>query len=281
MIVDAHLHLFRNGYGRFRGASPLGGATDLEAYAKLMHAHGISAGLVVCYEGEDIDPANNAYVREIAAANGWISSVAYLAPGPAPSAERIDALLGAGHCGVALYLPDAAAAGMLRDWPPEVWRHLDRACAVVSFNARMPAIAQLGPLVERAPDCAFLFSHLGLLGKWDSTPTRAEAAARLAPLLRLAGCANVGVKLSGLYAVDPVPPHEGARLYVELLTEHFAPADLHWGSDFSPVLDFASFQAAMAVPGLEPLSAADRDLVFGAGLARKIGAAAGAKPDRA
>ncbi len=278
MIVDAHLHLFRNGYGRFRGISPLGGMSDLETYARLMRAHDISAGLVICYEGERIDPSNNAYVREIAAENGWISSVAYLAPTPAPSVERIEALLEAGHCGVTLYLPDVATARMLCDWPPEVWQRLGRARAIVSLNARQQAIRQLRPLVERMQDCAFLFSHLGLPGIWSGTPARAAAAARLDPLLRLAGCANVGVKLSGFYAVDPVPPHNGARLYVELLAERFTPHNLHWGSDFSPVLEFSSFEATMAIPGLESLSSGDRDLMLGQALARKIAEATRVKP---
>ena len=45
MIVDAHLHLFRNGYGRFRAA---GSALEVDAYEQSMDRHGIAAGLVVC-----------------------------------------------------------------------------------------------------------------------------------------------------------------------------------------------------------------------------------------
>ena len=110
MIVDAHLHLFRHGYGQFgSGKSPLGELSDLEAYEGLRKRNSIAAGLVVCYEDHGIDPANNAYVRELAAGRPWIHSVAYLRPSPAPTRRQLESLITAGHCGIALYLPDEAA----------------------------------------------------------------------------------------------------------------------------------------------------------------------------
>jgi predicted TIM-barrel fold metal-dependent hydrolase len=267
MIVDAHLHLFRNGYGKFRTA---GAAREVDAYEQLMDRHGIEAGLVVCYEADGIDPGNNAYVRELARTRPWINSLAFLEPHPAPTVGRIEELLAAGHIGIAVYLPDAVSANALCYWPETIWERLGRAHAIVSFNARPEATAHLQPLVDRATDCAFLFSHLGLPGRSDEMSTSRQAAERLDPLLRLASRPNVGVKISGLYAIDPIPPHAGARPFVEIVLQRFAPSNLHWGSDFSPALGFVSFEQTTAVPGLEFLGPADRDMVFGEGLMAKI-----------
>lgn len=267
MIVDAHLHLFRNGYGRFRAA---GSAREVDAYELLMDRHGITAGLVVCYEADGIDPGNNAYVRELAGTRSWINSLAFLEPHSALTVGRIEELLVAGHIGIAVYLPDATSAQALCGWPPAVWERLSRAHAIVSFNARPEATAHLEALVDRATDCAFLFSHLGLPGRGDGISTSRQAAEHLDPLLRLASRPNVGVKISGLYAVDPIPPHAGARPFVEVLLQRFVPSNLHWGSDFSPALGFVSFEETMAVPGLEFLAPADRDMVFGEGLMTRI-----------
>lgn len=270
MIVDSHLHLFRHGYGRFRCASPLGPLSDLDAYERGMAEHGIGAGLVVCYEGDGIDPSNNDYVRQLAVSRPWIASVAYLRLAPAPTEVDIDRLLAVGHVGIALYLPDATSAKGLGDWPAAIWERLGRAQAIVSLNARIEAIGELQPIVDQAPGCAFLFAHLGLPGRCQTAPTRPEAMARLAPLLRLASRPHVGVKLSGLYAVDPVPPHKSAQPFVELLLERFAPANLHWGSDFSPALDFVRFEETMTIPGLESVDAAKRRLIFGEALMDKL-----------
>ncbi|WP_274629489.1 amidohydrolase family protein [Arvimicrobium flavum] len=269
-IIDAHLHLFPNGYTGFQRPSPLGQEVDLDVYERLMAAHGISGGLVVCYEGDGIDPTNNAYVRDLAGTRRWIESVAYVDPSSALLPGHIEALLAAGHVGVALYLPDASTVKAALAWPRETWDRLSIARAIVSLNARPEAIAALPPLIERAEGCAFLFSHLGLPGRCEARPALAKAAVRLDPLLRLAPCGNVGVKISGLYAIDPVAPHRAAQPFVELLLERFSPSDLHWGSDFSPALEFVNFEETMQFPGSDVLSDSQRRLIFGEGLAAKI-----------
>lgn len=270
MIVDSHLHLFRDGYGQFAGPSPLGGASDVDAYERLMRDHRIDAGLVICYEDGGIDPANNAYVRELARTRGWIHSLAFLPVHGPPTHGDIEALLASGHAGIALYLPDEAAATALGAWSPEIWRHLSQARAIVSLNARPEATRHMRPLVEQADGCQFLFSHLGLPGRHETMPTPGEAATRLKPLLDLAGCPNVGVKLSGLYAIDPTPPHATARPFIDALLERFGPANLHWGSDFSPGLEFAPFDPQNEARYLDGLDAGERELVMGQGLMRKL-----------
>lgn len=271
MIVDAHLHLFRHGYGQFgSGKSPLGELSDLEAYERLRERHGIAAGLVVCYEDHGIDPANNAYVRDLAVERPWIHSVAYLRPSPAPARRHLESLIAAGHCGIALYLPDEAAAAAVLEWPAELWQALSDVDAIVSLNARPEATKCLRPLIERSGNCAFLFSHLGLPGRCQTAPDRAAAGECLGPLVDLATLANVGVKLSGLYAIDPHPPHPAALPFIDLLLERFDASNLHWGSDFSPALEFVSFEETIEVPRLASLPERDRALILGDGLAIKL-----------
>ena len=249
MIVDAHVHLFRDGFGRFRGASPLGATSDVDAYEGLMVAHGIEAGLVVCYQGDGIDPANNDTVRQLATTRPWIASLAYLPLLPVPEAADIEHLLAAGHKGIALYAPDIASGIALAGWPAAIWERLGQVQAIVSLNARPEAIAALDPVIEHAPGCAFLFAHLGLPGPCDAEPSQQVVQERLAPLLRLAAQPHVGVKLSGLYAIDAVPPHHHAQPFVACLLERFAPDNLHWGSDFSPLLDFTRLRGHAGDPG--------------------------------
>lgn len=269
MIVDSHLHLFRHGYGHFATQpSPLGDLSDIEAYERLREKHDIGAGLVVCYESEGIDPSNNAYVRGLAASRPWIHSVAYLSPSSAPSTEGLAGLLAAGHSGIALYLPDEASAKALHTWSPESWSMLSDANAIISLNARPEATRHLRQLVREAGNCQFLFSHLGLPGRHQTVPTREGAAQRISPLLDLAALPNVGVKISGLYAVDPSPPHLAAWPFIELLIERFGAENLHWGSDFSPSLEFVTFDETLE--GYSALSRSQQALVLGESLAAKL-----------
>ncbi len=271
MIVDAHMHLFRSGYGRFtQRGFPFPGMSDVEAYERLRGEHDISAGLVVCYEAEGIDPSINGYVRDLAATRPWIHSVAYMDAASTPGADRVAALLSAGHCGIALYLPDQSAAQALYAWPSETWRLLSDARAIISINARPEATGHLGRLVECASGCQFLFSHLGLPGRCEGTPIRGEAAERLSTLLSLAEFPNVAVKLSGLYAIDPTPPHAASQLFIEIVFERFGSPNLHWGSDFSPALDYVAFEQTIELPFLSALEHTQRALILGKNLAAKL-----------
>jgi len=102
MIADAHIHLFRHGFWQ-NGPSPLGSVSDLDAYTALRKQHGIGHALVVGYQAEGIDPANNLHVAELAATHSWITPLAYVDETATP--EAVSGLLENGHCGIALYLP--------------------------------------------------------------------------------------------------------------------------------------------------------------------------------
>src|SRR5690606_26175332 len=105
---------------------------------------------------------------------------------PAPTRRQLESLITAGHCGIALYLPDEAAAAAVLEWPAELWQALSNVHAVISLNARPEATKRLRPLAEQFGNCAFIFSHLGLPGRHETAPDLAAAAERLGPLLDLA-----------------------------------------------------------------------------------------------
>lgn len=271
LLADAHLHLFSRGFPGRYGRSVLGRDLEIEAYEAFRTAHGIKAGLVVGYEGEGIDPDNNAYIRRLAADRPWLATLAYAESQKLMSDDAIERWIAEGHVGIAVYLPDAAASAAVAAWPATLWRRLERHGAIVSLNAPPPYIDSFAHRVEAHGDCRFLFSHLGLPGRFSPPPAPDEAADRLRPLLRLANAANAMVKISGLYAVsEPAHayPHAAAAPFIDLLLERFGPKRCLWGSDFSPALDFVSFAQAVSIPWLDRLSEADRALVMGGNLLR-------------
>lgn len=258
MIADAHIHLFRHGYWRKRGLSPLGTTSDLAAYARFRRQHQIGQSLVVGYEGDDIDPTNNDYIARLVAQHNWIVPLAYFDENA--TADAVARHLAAGHCGIALYLEDAAAAARLKRWPQEIWALLSAHRALVSLNAGPAAIAELGTLIADAPRAQFLFSHLGLPGKQGD----------ISALLELVPLNNVGIKLSGIYAIDPQPPHHGARPVLDLIFDRVPARHLHWGSDFSPALGAIPFTQTLEVPGLNEHAPDNIAMMMGAGLMVKI-----------
>jgi L-fuconolactonase len=113
-LADSHLHLFRDGFPGGYGHGPYGLGHEIDAYERFRQAHGIAAGLVVVYEGDEIEEDNNAYVRALAATRPWMSTVAYVEPDAAPDAAAIDALMDQGHVGITLYLRKAQATASAR-----------------------------------------------------------------------------------------------------------------------------------------------------------------------
>jgi L-fuconolactonase len=131
-------------------------------------------------------------------------------------------------------------------WPDIVQMELESQRAILSLNSRPPATTRIARTVAKLSGCRVPFSHLGLPGQAASNRNLVEA--RLRPLLELAECEHVGVKLSGLYAVsDPQHdfPHLAAWPVVEALLRAFGPRRLYWSSDFPAALDYVSFAQAL------------------------------------
>jgi predicted TIM-barrel fold metal-dependent hydrolase len=268
-LADSHIHLFRNGFTGRYGRSPAGSGSEVDVYETLRQAHDIAAALVVGYEDEGIDPQNNAYVRELAETRPWMATLAYARPAELRQASDTERVLAGGHHGVAFYVTDAAVAGALTAMAPDIWRPLDDHGALVSVNVTVDALPAVDEVASAHRGCQFLIAHLGSPGAYVDVPPRADAAARLAPLLRLAALPNVHVKISGLYAVsDPSWgfPHRQATPFVDLVLEHFGPGRCVWGSDFSPSLDFVSFEQTVHLVQLAGLAEGERRQVMGGNL---------------
>ena len=265
-FADAHMHLFAHGYHPRRDAHPGG---DVARYEAIMQAHGITAALAVGYEGEGIDPDNNAYLRSLAAQRPWMSTVAHLPVAPAPTPDRLEKLLTDGHRGIALHCPDAASAHAVAGWPEGSWKVLADRGALVSFNATPEAHPGLAELVRTYTGCRFLFSHVGQPGRYQSPPTKDTAAERLSALLELSSAANCWVKISALYSISDrsnAYPYAEADPFVSVVLDALGPSRCIWGSDFSPTLDHGTFEQAFILPQLEQLSKTEIDRVMGANL---------------
>lgn len=267
--ADAHIHLFRNGFAGRYGRSPAGAGDEVEAYETLRSVHNIAAALVVGYQGDGIDPANNDYIRNLAASRDWMTTVAFVPPGDIVGPGRIAELLARGHRGLALYLTDVEQAAAILGWSSETWSLLEDARALLSLNvgrAALPAVATMAAAHEA---CSFAVSHLGDPGSFRTPPALAVAAERMAPLLDLARQPNAFVKISGLYAISEPPhdyPHRQASPFVELALDAFGARRCLWGSDFSPALDHVSFSQTVDVPQLAGLAQEEREQIMGGNL---------------
>ena len=224
-LADSHIHLFRHGFAGRYGRSPVGGGDEVAVY-EASGAHDIAAALVVGYEDDGIDPSTTpTCVSSPPRARGWRRS-----PTCVPASRRggrVPVLLAAGHLGIALYLLDPAASTWLAAWDHGAWAALARCRAIVSVNVVAACLPAVEAIARDHPACTFLIAHLGDPGSHAVVPSRAAAAERLAPLLRLAELPNVAVKISGLYAVGDPPhryPHEQATPFVELVIERFGAA---------------------------------------------------------
>jgi predicted TIM-barrel fold metal-dependent hydrolase len=270
-LADAHLHLFSPGFSE-RYDEGWASTDELARYEAFRAVHGIERGLVA---GMELGPfkGNNDHLAELAAGNPWMAPLAFVPvdPGRTELAGRWEQ----GFAGVSLYAVEPGDGERLGAWPDDLVAELNGHRAVVSVNALPGVSAGLERFVDRADGCTVLFSHLGLPGAVRVAPPPAEAAERLAHVLRLAGRPHVGVKLSALYAATDPPhawPHEPARPFVRALLERFGPERLYWGSDASPALQFVSFDQTVDVLGGLGLTRQEAGAVLGGNLLRVLDA---------
>jgi L-fuconolactonase len=265
-VADAHMHLFAHGYHPGRDAA---GGSDVHRYEAIMKAHNITAALAVSYEGEGIDPDNNAYLCSLAVQRSWIYTVAHLPALPRPTLDHLEKLLTAGHSGIALHCPDAVAAHAVASWPEGSWGLLADRGALVSLNATPEAHPGLAALARAYTGCRFLFSHVGQPGRYESPPTKDAASERSSALLELSSAGNCWIKISALYSISARAdsyPYAEADPFVSVVLDTFGPYRCLWGSDFSPALDHGTFEQAFIVPQLDQLSKTEIDRVMGANL---------------
>lgn len=252
-LADAHLHLFRRGYAERYGPA-WANRSEVELYKTLRREHKIERGLVIGYEGQPKYHGNNRDLAAWARQHSWITPLAFLPATTLPTIQGLEARRRQGFAGIALYAMRLEEVECLNRWPSSVHQWLNQHRQIVSLNTRPEAFRNLRPFLAQLDRCAVLISHLGLPGRYAAPPARREAKRILQPLRSLARLPQVGVKLSGLYAISQPShayPHRSAHPLIQQLYDDFGPERLYWGSDFSPALEHVSFpQTIDALLGL-------------------------------
>lgn len=263
--ADAHIHLFRDGYPGKYGKLFTNGS-EIRVYERIRGEHHITQALVVGYEGQSWARGNNRYISGLADRKKWIAPLAYLNCQRLPDARGLANLWRAGFKGISLYPGSAADATRLIQWDETSLASLNARRAIISLNIRPREAWRVRSLLAKLSDTTVLLSHLGLPGlfrdnsKWENGVEK---------VLRLAELPHVGVKLSGFYAVCPFP-HEPTHPLVRRLAESYGPGRLYWGSDFSPLLDEASFGQSIAAVAEGFFDKSEKKMVFGGNLRAAI-----------
>ncbi|MEI2725912.1 MAG: amidohydrolase family protein [Verrucomicrobiota bacterium] len=242
-LADAHLHLFRPGFAD-RYGSAWANRSEVELYEALRQAHRIDRGLVVGYEGRPRFRGNNRDLAAWARTHSWITPLAFLPVTTLPTVKRFTTLFRQGFAGIAVYAMNPSEVDGLNRWPTCASQWLNQKRWIVSLNTRPEALRNFKPFLAKLDQCRILISHLGLPGRYAVSPSQREAKSVLQPLRSLAELPQVGVKLSGLYAISQPAhayPHRSAHPLLQRLYEDFGPRRLYWGSDFSPALEHISF----------------------------------------
>ncbi|GAA2447481.1 amidohydrolase family protein [Agromyces soli] len=244
MLADAHIHLFRRGL-----TGGLAEGAELRGYLELAARHRIDRALVVAFEGVPETQGNSEEVLAVAAEHPWLFPTAYLDLAAPPPPGALTALVDRGFAGFSLYpshesaLLDGLTAGHRRE--------LDEAGRVLSLNVPGEDLAPVAAFARALPRVTILLSHLGGdYGRPDRLPPGFGELVQLP---------NVLVKLSGLYALDPVYPHAGVADRVAATIDAVGPDRLVWGSDYAPVLSRLGEAEVFGVPDWlgERLSAAE------------------------
>lgn len=270
ILADSHLHLFANGFVGVTGVSPAG-RDELAAYELLRSYYGIERGLVIGYEGLPEYRGNTDHVLALSSTHSWIVPLAYLAVSPQPTVQRLADLKGRGAAGFALYLTNENDGKALAAWIPTLLTELATQSAIISLNARLPALSAISAVVDALSGCRIFVSHLGLPGRLPTPLSLVEARRHLMPLLSLATRDHVAVKLSALYALSEPShdfPHDSAQPVVDVVVDAFGPSRMLWGSDFSPALDHVSFAQTLDTRLLKGCSPNEIQDIMGRNLIR-------------
>jgi predicted TIM-barrel fold metal-dependent hydrolase len=259
--TDAHIHLFRDGFVE-------GGRDELAWYEELRATAGVTAALVVGYEGSPRFAGNNAHILELSRRVDWVHPTAFVDVAAPPSPAALRKMREDGFTGWSIYLPEEGPS--LSDWSSEQLTAL--AGGVLSVNASPAALDRARSAFTAIAETRVLVSHLGLPGSAARDADTAAARDLLGPLLALAPLDHIAVKLSGLYAIDPRSPHLGARTTVDAVLDVFGADRIAWGSDFSPVLSEVAPDDAMVAPEwiLTGLSPSETDAILGGTLLRHL-----------
>lgn len=270
MRIDAHQHFWRTAradYGWLTPASgPLWRDFMPEDLAPLLARHGIDRTILVQAAPTE---AETLFLLEVAARSDLVAGVVGWTDLRAADAEaRIGQLAGLPKLrGLRPMVQDIADDGWIArpDLAPAL-AAMARHGLVFDALVLPRHLAPLLAMVERHPELTVVIDHgakpaiaAGALGPW-----RAEMAL-------LAARPNTTCKLSGLVTeAGPGWSIADLRPVVDHLLSTFGPARLIWGSDWPVVTLAASYDRwhETARELCAPLSASERDAIFGGNAAR-------------
>lgn len=270
-LADAHLHLFKPGFTELLPASCRREAPDeLTLYNALAKRTGVVRGLVIGFEGMPEHVGNNEYLREILPKHPHLHGTAYVIDPAALTLEMLEGWNAARFCGLSFYLLDSAAAASIAAVPDACWRWIEQRRWMISVNSRGELWNQWQKILDRYPELRLLMSHLGSPPPQTGIPTIAVAENQASPVIALARYPRTHVKVSALYSISQpgfAYPHRAAWPFVEVALRHFGESRLLWGSDYSPSLEYVSFDQTWGVLDEMPfLSTSQKRAIAGANL---------------
>lgn len=245
-MIDSHIHLFERGY---RGKRPCG--QELLEYAEHRDRFGITASLVVGYEGDELHRGNNDYLARVAREHPWVHPVAYVPAERGGSAVTLADPAAAPFVGISLYVLNESSMVGLMSWTAAEWARVPEP-GIVSVNTIPSLMPRIGLIAAEHPRLTFMVSHFGSPPELDE----GGVPGALRHLIGLAPIENVHVKASGYYALADRGWSVMEQAAATIMTiEAFGVDRVHWGSDFSPCLEATTFDAAVSPPGFETLTA--------------------------
>jgi len=225
---------------------------ELMEYEKFRTHQGIQQALVIGYDGLNgkiSHSGNSAYIRELAQDRPWMIPLGYEAiPG---LRKRIRS-----GSSVSAY---AVAPGSGRLLATELMDARENGAVprILSVNATPDEIAAMVPALVEMTRTWVLLAHLGLPGPVGNVR---QARTRLVPIVSVARCAHVSIKLSGQYAASRLPhPHRDVRLIVDFVAAEVGIERLVWGSDFSPCLAHETLDQSVDIVFPTGCSESDRE----------------------
>jgi L-fuconolactonase len=275
-VIDAHLHLWEPGPGRYSWLGPQHGALfrsfgPEEAEAVLTGAEGRVAGVkgAVLVQADDTTADTEAMLA-VADRHAWVLGVVGWIPLERPAQAEAELSRLAGHprfCGVRHLVHDDPRDGFLDLAPVRESLQL-LAARGLAFDVPDAFPRHLGATVRLArdmPELTAVLDHLGKppLGPGSGAGPDAMAAWR-ADFRALAAQPNTVAKLSGLHLPGVPYTAEALRPLWEEALEAFGPARLMIGGDWPVSILGAPYERTMGVllELVSELSDAEQQLIL-------------------
>jgi len=274
--ADAHMHCFNPGFVELLPDSCRRTAPDeLTLYTALAKRAGIVKSLVVGFEGMPAHHGNNDYLQKTLKDHPSMRATAFVSRPQDLTVEQLETWRRQQFVGISFYVLDAAMEGAVRSVSSQCWEWIAQHRWLVSVNSHGELWNVWASILDRFPGVRLLVSHLGSPPAQKKAPAMSDARDLMAHTTALSRYPNVFVKFSGLYAMtDPnyAYPHEAAWPFVDVALQAFGEKRLLWASDFSPVLEYVSFDQTWAVLDQIPFINNDqRRLIAGANLLKLLG----------